>query len=202
MSKPNRKRPLRIVLTGGPGGGKSTVAELFQKELGREVVLVPEAATLVFSVGFPRSTQSAVQKHCQRAIYHLQKNMEDAHRKVTTAKAILCDRGTLDGAAYWPGARSQFLLDMKSSLSAELSRYDAVVFLETAAAGGVAIRGGNNPHRFESIEEACALDRRLRGIWKEHKNFIFVPHEGSFQNKLAAALTALSGCLVGIIGRR
>ena len=32
----------RIVLTGGPGGGKRTAADLFRREIGERVVIVPE----------------------------------------------------------------------------------------------------------------------------------------------------------------
>ena len=42
----------RIVLTGGPGGGKTTAADLFRREIGDRVVLVPEAATILFQGGF------------------------------------------------------------------------------------------------------------------------------------------------------
>jgi dephospho-CoA kinase len=44
----------RIVLTGGPGGGKTTAADLFRREIGERVVVVPETATMLFAGGFPR----------------------------------------------------------------------------------------------------------------------------------------------------
>ena len=47
----------RIVLTGGPGGGKTTAADLFRREIGERVVIVPEAATILFQGGFPRSRE-------------------------------------------------------------------------------------------------------------------------------------------------
>ncbi len=47
-------RPFRVVLTGGPGGGKTTAADLLRREIGDRVIIVPEAATLLFSGGFPR----------------------------------------------------------------------------------------------------------------------------------------------------
>lgn len=40
----------RIVVTGGPGGGKSTAAEVFRRELGERVIVVRESAE---SMGFP-----------------------------------------------------------------------------------------------------------------------------------------------------
>ncbi|MDB4538236.1 AAA family ATPase [Akkermansiaceae bacterium] len=44
----------RIVITGGPGGGKTTAADFFRREIGEQVLIVPEAATILFSGGFPR----------------------------------------------------------------------------------------------------------------------------------------------------
>ena len=44
----------RIVLTGGPGGGKTTAADLFRREIGEKVVVVRETATMLFAGGFPR----------------------------------------------------------------------------------------------------------------------------------------------------
>ena len=45
---------VRIVLTGGPGGGKTTALDLFRRELRERVVAVPESATIMFTGGFPR----------------------------------------------------------------------------------------------------------------------------------------------------
>jgi len=56
MSSGSGNNHLRIVLTGGPGGGKTTAADLFRRELGERVVLVPESATLLFMGGFPRAS--------------------------------------------------------------------------------------------------------------------------------------------------
>ena len=48
-----------------------------------------------------------------------------------------------------------------STEQAELDRYDAVIFFESAAVGGISVEGGN-PTRIESNEQAIGLDRRLR----------------------------------------
>ena len=42
-----------------------------------KIVLVPEAATMLFTGGFPRSNDIEVVKYVQRAIFHVQKNLEE-----------------------------------------------------------------------------------------------------------------------------
>ena len=56
----------RIVVTGGPGGGKTTAADLFRREIGEQVVVVPEAATMPFSGGFPRADEPHAQRSIQK----------------------------------------------------------------------------------------------------------------------------------------
>ncbi|MCC7443140.1 MAG: AAA family ATPase [Bdellovibrionales bacterium] len=182
----------RIALTGGPGGGKTTAVDLFRRELGESVVVVPEAATLLYLGGFPRGGDQAVREVTQRAIYHVQRNLEDVQAAHYKSRILLCDRGTVDGAAYWPGRnREDFFLAMGSSYEAELARYDGVIFFETAAVGGVSIEGGN-PARTESLKEALALDRRLHALWEKHPRFVHVPHDPSFLRKISQGLRAIS----------
>src|SRR5688572_33265034 len=56
------QRRCRIALTGGPGGGKTTAADLFRRELGEAVVVVPESATILFAGGFPRTAQTDAER--------------------------------------------------------------------------------------------------------------------------------------------
>lgn len=189
-SHPNGR--CRIVLTGGPGGGKTTAADLFRREIGERVILVPEAATMVFSGGFPRSTETMAIHAAQRAIYQVQRNLEDVQAALYPERVLLCDRGTVDGAAYWPGEPKHFFHEVGTSLEAELTRYDAVIFFESAAVGGMGIEGGN-PIRTESLEEAVSLDHKLRSLWSKHPNFFLVPHNPSFFKKISYGLAVLEG---------
>lgn len=180
----------RVVLTGGPGGGKTTAADLYRREIGDEVVIVPEAATLLYTGGFPRTGTKGVRRATQRAIYHVQKNLEEAHAEAYRSRVLLCDRGTIDGAAYWPGDPTLFFKHVETSLERELTRYDAVIFFETAAVGGIAIEGGN-PARIESLTDAISLDKRLRELWSRHPHYVHVPHNKSFIHKVNKGLEEL-----------
>lgn len=189
-SNATKNLPRRIVLTGGPGAGKTTAADLLRREIGDQLVIVPEAATMLFSGGFPRCRSNFAVKATQRAIYHVQKNLEDIQALNFPSRILLCDRGTVDSSIYWPEGPEKFFHELQTSLEAELHRYDAVVFFETAAAGNMSIEGGN-PIRSESLQEALELDKRLQEIWRQHENFYFIPHETSFLKKINKACHCL-----------
>ena len=181
---------MRIALSGGPGGGKTTAADLFRREIGDRVVVVPEAATLLFAGGFPRTDEPGALRAAQRAIFHVQRNLEDAQSARFPGRILLCDRGTIDGAAYWPDTPEAYFAEQGTTLEEELARYDAVIFFETAAVGGLSIEGGN-PVRNESLDAAVALDRHLRSLWMRHPKFVHVPHNASFFKKITFGLASI-----------
>ncbi|TNF01978.1 MAG: hypothetical protein EP326_03620 [Deltaproteobacteria bacterium] len=197
MTDKEAPRAPKIVLTGGPGGGKTTAADLFRRELGEKVVVVPEAATMLFSGGFPRTREHDAVRYVQQAIYHVQTNIESVQTALYPERVLLCDRGTVDGGAYWKNGESDFFEFLGTSLEAELARYDAVIFFETAAVGNMSIEGGN-PTRNESIEEAINLDKKLKSLWEKHPNFTHVRHNTSFTKKIMSGLWAIEEVLKGL----
>ena len=126
--------PRRIVLTGGPGAGKTAALELIRRaSFCEHVQILPEAAGIVFGGGFPRTRHVAARKAAQRAIFHVQRELEEAAR-AENAAVTLCDRGTVDGAAYWPGPDDYFA-GVGTTLAEELRRYDTVIHLRTPPLG-------------------------------------------------------------------
>lgn len=189
---PRTQKARRIVFTGGPGGGKSTSAELMRRELGERIVLVPEAATMLYGGGFPRYEDHQAMIATQRAIYAVQKNIEDVQQAQFPDRILLCDRGTCDGAAYWPGEDIEnFFNTMATDIEKEMARYDAVVFFESAAVGDLPILECGNPTRNESNKTAVALDTKLKKIWSQHPRFYHIPHQTSFFKKISMALDSV-----------
>jgi predicted ATPase len=191
MLEPPSPRAVRVVLTGGPGAGKTTAADLMRREVGERVVIVPETATMLFAGGFPRRPEPDARRAAQTAIFHVQRGLEDVFAAAYPHRVLLCDRGTVDGAAYWPNSADHFFEASGTTLEAELQRYDHVIFFETAAVGGIAIEGGN-PMRIEDLQQAVALDRALRAMWSKHPHFTLIEHDTSFLRKIFAALEVIT----------
>ena len=184
-TKAHRSR--RIVLTGGPGAGKTAVLELIRRTMCHHVHVLPESAGIVFGGGFPRERRAAIQRPAQRAIYYVQRELE-ATTLADDHAIVVCDRGTLDGLAYWPGPEDM-LGCLGTSLDNELERYDAVIHLRTPAASN----GYNhtNPLRIETAEEAAAIDARIAEVWAKHPRRFEVPASADFFAKAARALTII-----------
>jgi predicted ATPase len=182
---PHRRK--RIVLTGGPGAGKTAVLELVRQEFCAHVQVLPEAAGIVFGGGFPRTGSLERLRGAQRAIFFVQRELESIG-EADNAAVVLCDRGTVDGAAYWPGPDS-FWDSVGTTQELEMNRYDAVIHLRTPTIGGGYNNG--NPLRIESAAMAAEIDERLLRIWEAHPHRFVVPSSQDFLEKAARVVEIL-----------
>lgn len=184
--KCNRKRHRVkfVVLTGGPGGGKTAILEMARRYFCRHVVLLPEAASIVFSGGFPRLCTDAGREAAQHAIFAVQRQMETLAANHPDTALVLCDRGTIDGLAYWPGTPRSFFARHQTTLQEELARYAAVIHVEPAGPESYE-RGGN---RVETIEEARRIDGRIRAAWDHHPLRYVLSNSSNFLDKATLAL--------------
>ncbi len=175
-----------LVLTGGPGAGKTAILETARRSLGSRGAILPEAATILFGGGFWRSGSVPGRKAAQRAIFHIQTQQERMLREEGTASFALCDRGTVDGLAYWPDEEQTYWQELGTSRQAELSRYVAVIHLRTPAAG----HGYNhqNPLRTEDSAQAQAIDERILRAWDGHPSRHIVNSTEDFLVKMTAAI--------------
>ncbi|MSP26852.1 MAG: hypothetical protein EXR75_17265 [Myxococcales bacterium] len=179
--------PRRVVLTGGPGAGKTAVLELIRLFFCTHVRTLPEAAGIVFGGGFPRGGRTEALQAAQRAIYSVQRALELAAEGDNSA-VLLCDRGTVDGAAYWAGG-GDLLSAVNTTLEIELARYDTVIHLRTPTSP--AAYNHQNPLRHESIEEASAIDARIKERWEGHPRRFFVDATEDFLIKASHVLALL-----------
>jgi predicted ATPase len=183
------KSPIRrIVLTGGPSAGKTVIAQKIAVAHPNQFALVPEAATQVYDALQTRwdKLDLAGRRDVQRKIYRLQVDQEERTAAANPDKILLLDRGTIDGAAYWPEGVEDYWRDVGSTLPAELARYDAVIWLQTSAALGLYDGDTSNPCRFEHPEAAIASGQLLANLWADHPRLQKVDAFPNLDHKLSA----------------
>ena len=179
----------RVVLTGGPGAGKTAVLELVKKSFCQHVIVLPESAGIVFGGGFPRRSDIVSAQSAQRAIYYVQRELENAGGGQNPA-VILCDRGTVDGAAYWQG-RPDLWTAVGTLLVNEISRYSAVIHLRVPSADGG--YDHSNPLRVENANEAARIDTHIASLWSAHENYFAIESQPTFIEKATKVLEVLKG---------
>lgn len=141
-------------------------------------------------------------QHQQKAIYYIQRELELLLSDENRDRLLICDRGSLDGMAYWPGPgpSTDFLDYVQSKLEAEVARYDWVIHLDTAP---LSFYDVTNPLRNESFEEAWKLNERIKEAWSAHPQRFVIenvkddPSHGHFLEKMSRALLVVEQIVDG-----
>ena len=183
----------KIVITGGPCGGKSTAMPMIgetAKQEGWVPLFIAETATELIAGGVAPWTCASPYEY-QTLQLRLQLVKEDifdtAARGMNAQKLlIVCDRGVFDSRAYMTEeAFDASLSEAGFTRTQMLARYDAVFHLTTAAKGALPFYTTlNNPTRKETPEEAAALDDRVLDAWKNHPCVRVFDNAADFEHKL------------------
>jgi nicotinamide riboside kinase len=188
----NVKKQIKVAVTGGPSGGKTTLIDALKKEFSPRIKVVPEAASILYKGGFPRVKSYDGYYHAQKAIYSVQKEIEDLRCKLYPEALIVCDRGSLDSLAYWPDSVEHFFTTMNTSLEQEASRYDWIIHLDTAREPDYDM---SNEVRTENFSEALMLNEKIKKSWQFHKQRIIISSEQDFFSKMKKATLVIEAIL-------
>lgn len=194
----------KIVITGGPCAGKSEAMPLIKETFtnrGYTVLFIPETATELIIGGVAPWTCGTNLDYqiCQFKLQTEKENIFDqAVRSMKQDKfLIVCDRGLLDNKAYMSEEEYQKVLEALNTNESEIIQsYDAIFHLETVAKG---LEGfyttENNEARYETAQEAAALDDRLIDAWGGHPNLSIIHNSMDVNEKMDCLIHAISDYL-------
>lgn len=192
----------RILFTGGPCAGKTTAITEIANSLrnnGYNVIIVPEAASLIFSSGADLDLQNYTLYEAvefQKNLMEIQLVLENRFNKILNVKksdsspktAIIFDRGLLDGSAYVDAEQWEVIMAENGLSEFEiLKRYDIVIHMVTAADGAEEhYQTFNNEARSEDMKSAVLLDRKLQKAYCAHPCQITIGNQevANFREKI------------------
>ena len=196
------KQITRIVLTGGPAAGKTTlisrILKEFKSEDGWKVITIPETATELisgFGVGpFPNCmSMEDFQYFVVDDQLHKEELALKAARQVPEEKVLVVyDRAVLDDKAYVSDEFFTKLLAHFGKTEAEiLSHYDAVLHLVSCAKGAEYAYNYGNAARYESIEDARLADDNTLRAWSAHHALYVIDNSVDFEDKINRAVAQI-----------
>ena len=196
------KRITKIVLTGGPAAGKTTlisrILKEFKQEDGWKVITVPETATELISNFGIRPFGNCIsmedfQYFVTSDMLHNEKMALKAAEMVPEDKVLVVfDRALMDNKAYitdeqFTDTLSHFGLTEEEALG----RYDAVLHLVTCAKGAEFAYNFGNVARYESVEAAREKDDMTLRAWQSHPRLYIVDNSIDFEDKINRAIAQI-----------
>ena len=192
----------RIVLTGGPAAGKTTlisrIFKEFKSEDGWKVITIPETATdLIAGFGIRPFGNCISMELFQYFVVSDQLHKE----KMALAGAelvpedkilIIYDRAVMDDKAYVSDEDFKKTIEHFGKTEDEiLAGYDAVLHLSTCAKGAEYAYNLGNAARSESIEEARHLDDLTLRAWSRHPARYIIDNSEDFEAKIDRAISQI-----------
>lgn len=198
----------KIVLTGGPAAGKTSLISRILKEFKREdgwrVITIPETATeLISGFGIKPFDDCVTMEEFQYFVIDDQLHKERLALKAAETVPerrilIIFDRAVMDDKAYITDEQfAQTLRHFGKTEQEILAAYDAVLHLVTCAKGAEFAYNYGNAARYESVEVAREKDDMTLRAWSAHPRRFVIDNSENFEEKLNRAIA----CIYQIIGQ-
>lgn len=154
----------KIVLTGGPCGGKTSSLNYFTKMIlndGMSVAAISETANFLLSLGFMPNVNISVFDF-QDLLFKLQFIKE--YKQEGKTDVLLCDRGLLDGKGYIFSDEFKKILEINNvSERLILTTYAAALYMRTIAYEFQT--EFQLKRKYETPELGIARDKKCLDIW-------------------------------------
>lgn len=193
--------PFRVVLTGGPGGGKTTILRYCMRlgEIyGHQLFVANESAMSIKREGGRSGMKyRSVSTNFQRIVINRQLEVEETiirkARLLQTHSIVLLDRGIFDSVGYiHVGEYERLLTEKALTVSDVLARYDKVIFLRSAVPHGFVHTKRFSSTAANQISHIQAVESVIEEHLVQHPNVIFVPVTARIREKLQLVLSVIA----------
>ena len=196
------KNITRIVLTGGPAAGKTTLISRILKEFkqddGWKVITIPETATdLISGFGIKPFGNCVSMLDFQYFVIEDQLHKERLALKAAQMVPeenvlVIYDRALLDDKAYITDEEFRTVLSSFGKTEEEvMAGYVAVLHLVSCAKGAEFAYNFGNEARYEPLEVAREKDDLTLRAWSKHPNLRIIDNSVNFEDKIARGLRAV-----------
>lgn len=195
METEKQHRVYKLVLTGGPCGGKTTGQariSTFFENLGWKVFRVPETATVLLSGGIKFSDLTAdeafkFQENLLRTMIQIENTYFELGKSSVKNCLIICDRGAMDASAYICKDKWERLMAANNWNAIELrdNRYNQIIHMVSAANGAEDFYSvEEHACRSEDVALAQELDYKSAAAWVGHPYFDVIDNSTDFETKM------------------
>ncbi|CAG9585731.1 unnamed protein product [Danaus chrysippus] len=202
MANSSQKIVYKLVLTGGPCGGKTTGQSrlsTFFENLGWKVFRVPETATVLLSGGIKfvdLSPDEAMkfQENLLKTMIQIENTFFELGRTCQRNCLIICDRGAMDASAFISKEKWEAMMNANNWNSVELrdNRYNHIVHMVSAANGAEDFYSTEeHACRSEGVELARELDYNAAAAWIGHPYFDVIDNSTDFDKKMNRLLACV-----------
>ncbi|XP_021959969.1 TRPL translocation defect protein 14 isoform X3 [Folsomia candida] len=191
----NKRKVYKVVLTGGPCGGKTTgQARLcsFFETLGWKVLRVPETATVLLGGGikFSELTEEqgmTFQEELLKTMMQIESTFFQIAEFMDKDVLVICDRGAMDASAFIAKEQWERILNKNNLNEVEIrdTRYNQIIHMVSAANGAEPFYTvAEHACRSEGIELAQELDQKAAEAWIGHPYFDILDNSTDFETKV------------------
>ncbi|XP_017779335.1 PREDICTED: TRPL translocation defect protein 14 isoform X2 [Nicrophorus vespilloides] len=195
MDKPQEKRVYKLVLTGGPCGGKTTGQSrlcTFFENLGWKVFRVPETASVLLSGGVKFSDLNedealVFQENLLKTMIQIENTFFELGRTCKRNCLIICDRGAMDASAFISKDKWEKIKRDNGWNDVELrdNRYNQIIHMVSAANGAEEFyTTEDHSCRSEGVELAKELDHNAATAWVGHPYYDVIDNSTDFEGKM------------------
>ncbi|XP_063603821.1 TRPL translocation defect protein 14-like [Penaeus indicus] len=199
---PLNKMVYKLVLTGGPCGGKTTGQSrlcTFFENLGWKVYRVPETATLLLSGGIKFSDLSeddavVFQENLLKSMMQIENTFFSLAESCSKNCLVICDRGTMDASAFIPQERWEEIMKKNGWNPVDLrdTRYNQILHMVSAANGAEAFYSTeDHACRSENMDLAQRLDNKAAEAWVGHPYFDVIDNSTDFDTKMRRMISVV-----------